>query len=264
MTDSPRKLITAPLMTRESIGSLYHVLTFDVPQGVPVRAGQFCMVRGQEWGDSPLLPRPMSYLSGGTCPSILIKVQGDGTRRMARAEPGEHFTLLGPLGRPWRAPNTGKRPVLVAGGVGIAPLLAFARELHRDGEKPLAIYGGRTSRDLPLEDELSAVCETRLTTEDGSRGTQGRVTDILQDTLGEDVEVFTCGPDRMMAAVFSACEERNVPCEVSLETPMACGYGVCLGCPVAKKAGGYAYTCMEGPCMNGYDIDWNAGAGVSL
>src|SRR5262249_2656327 len=128
-TTAPRRLLTLPLLRRESIGDSYHVLTFDAKEPIPAEPGQFVMVRGAEWGDAPLLPRPMSYLSAGSTPSILIKVLGEGTIRMARAEPGEPFALLGPLGRPWRAPNTARRPVLVAGGVGVAPLIFLAKAL---------------------------------------------------------------------------------------------------------------------------------------
>jgi dihydroorotate dehydrogenase electron transfer subunit len=199
----------------------------------------------------------MSYLGGGATPSILIKVVGEGTTRMARAEPGEPFSLLGPLGVPWRAPGAGRRPILVAGGVGVAPLIFLARALAAGGKKPVAIYGGRTKKDLPLDDELSALCELHVTTEDGSRGTAGRVTDVLDGLLAEDAEVFTCGPDRMMAAVAGICARRDVPCEVSVETPMACGYGVCLGCPLPSSDGGYVYACTQGPCMDARRIDWS-------
>lgn len=255
----PRKLITAPLLRRESIGSAYHVLTFDVPEGVPASAGHFAMVRGAEWGDAPLLPRPMSYLTGGTTPSILIKVFGEGTVRMARAEPGEPFVLLGPLGKVWRKASAGKRPVLVAGGVGIAPLLFLARELKEAGHDPISIYGGRSARDLPLDDELERVSEVHITTDDGSRGTKGFVTDVLGDLIGDGTEVYTCGPDRMMAKVADICAARDVPCEVSLETPMACGYGVCLGCAVPLRGGGFAYACVDGPCMDSKRVDWSGG-----
>lgn len=254
-----RSLLTLPLLRRESIGGLYHVLTFDHPEGSPALPGQFAMVRGAEWGDAPLLPRPMSYLTGGTTPSILIKVIGEGTLRMGRAEPGEPFTLLGPLGRPWRTPSPGRRTVFVAGGVGIAPLLFFARVLAAqagNGPKPIAIYGGRSARDLPLDDELTELAELVVTTEDGSRGVHGRVTDVLGEMLGPDREVFTCGPDRMMAKVAELCAKRDVPCDVSLETPMACGYGVCLGCPVPTIDSGYIYACMDGPCVDARRVDW--------
>lgn len=256
---APRRLLTVPLLRRESIGDAYHVLTFDVPAGVPARAGQFAMVRGAEWGDAPLLPRPMSYLTAGTTPSILIKVVGEGTIRMARAEPGEPFSLLGPLGNCWHAPSGDRRPVLVAGGVGVAPLLFFARDLAARGQRPLCFYGGRSARDLPLDDELGEVTELHVTTEDGSRGTRGRVTELLETSLAPGMEIYTCGPDRMMARVAELCAARDVPCEASLETPMACGYGVCLGCPVPLKEGGYLYACTEGPCVDARRVDW-AGA----
>ncbi|HEY3497222.1 MAG TPA: dihydroorotate dehydrogenase electron transfer subunit [Polyangiaceae bacterium] len=254
-----RRLVTLPLLRRESIGDSYHVLSFDDREGTTAEPGQFVMVRGAEWGDAPLLPRPMSYLTAGHTPSILIKVIGEGTLRMGRAEPGEPFTLLGPLGLPWRTPSPGRRPVLVGGGVGIAPLLFLARALATPGSgpKPLAIYGGRTARDLPLDDDLAELAELRITTEDGSRGTRGRVTDVLAELLGPDKEVFTCGPDRMMAKVAELCAARDVPCEVSLETPMACGYGVCLGCPVPTSDGGYLYACTQGPCVNARRVDWS-------
>jgi dihydroorotate dehydrogenase electron transfer subunit len=254
-----KELVTVPLLRRESIGEHYHVLTFDTPRGIPALPGQFTMLRGAEWGDAPLLPRPMSYLTGGTRPSVLIKVFGEGTARMARAEPGEPFTLLGPLGNTWHAPLAGRRPLLVAGGVGIAPLLFLARTLLASGQRARVLYGGRTARELPLEDELSEVADVVLTTEDGSRGTRGRVTDALVSLL-PDADVFTCGPDRMMAAVARLCAENDVPCEASLETPMACGYGVCLGCPVPTTDGSYLYACMQGPCVDARRIAWGGGA----
>jgi dihydroorotate dehydrogenase electron transfer subunit len=252
-----RRLATLPLLRRDSIGGLYHVLTFDDPTGTVAAPGQFTMIRGAEWGEAPLLPRPMSYLTAGTTPSVLIKVIGEGTLRMGRAEPGEPFTLLGPLGLPWRAPSPQRQVVLVAGGVGIAPLLFLARSLAASGRKPVAIYGGRTARDLPLDDELSELSELHVTTDDGSRGTRGRVTDVLGELLGPDREVFTCGPDRMMAKVAELCASRDVPCEVSLETPMACGYGVCLGCPVPTQDGTYLYACTQGPCVDARRVDWS-------
>jgi dihydroorotate dehydrogenase electron transfer subunit len=252
----PRRLVTLPLLRRESIRESYHVLSFDDPEGVHAEPGQFAMVRGAEWGDAPLLPRPMSYLSGGTTPSILIKVIGDGTARMARAQPGEAFMLLGPLGKAWRAPTPGRRPVLVGGGVGVAPLLFLARQLAETSALPISVYGGRTERDLPLDDDLAELSEMHVTTEDGSRGTPGRVTDLLTTLLAPDMEVYTCGPHGMMAAVAQICAGRDIPCEAALETPMACGYGVCLGCPVPTTDGSYLYACVDGPCVDARRIDW--------
>lgn len=261
---SKRALHRVLLHRRDSIGSAYHVLTFESEKAIAVGAGQFAMVRSETWGAAPLLPRPMSLLTGGHRPSILIKVVGEGTRRMAVASSGEPFLLLAPLGKPWAKVPDGARPVLVAGGVGVAPLLYLARALSEEGSgaKALALYGGRTAADLPLERELAAVSEVRVATEDGSRGTKGRVTALLEAALDEArvhnqaIKVYTCGPHGMMAAVAAMCASRGAPCEVSLETPMGCGYGVCLGCPVPRKAGGYLYACTEGPCIDAAAIAW--------
>jgi dihydroorotate dehydrogenase electron transfer subunit len=263
--DSPgarRALRRVLLHRRDSIGSAYHVLTFESDVPLEVAAGQFAMVRSEAWGAAPLLPRPMSLLTGGHRPSILIKVVGEGTRRMAVASSGEPFLLLAPLGKPWSPAPASLRPVLVAGGVGVAPLLFLARELAKvGGPAPLVLYGGRTAADLPLSDELAAVSELRVATEDGSRGTKGRVTALLAAALDElgvhnrEAKVYTCGPHGMMAAVAAMCAGR-VPCEVSLETPMGCGYGVCLGCPVPRTSGGFLYACTEGPCVDASTIAW--------
>src|SRR5689334_6985368 len=115
------------------MGPSYHVLTFDAGQEIVAFPGQFAMVRGATWGQALLLPRPMSLLESGRRPSILITIVGEGTRRLAHASPGEPFDLLMPLGNRWSPLPAGHRPILVAGGVGIAPLLFFARELSASG-----------------------------------------------------------------------------------------------------------------------------------
>jgi len=248
-----------PLLRRDSMGPNYHILTFDAGEEIVAFAGQFAMVRGATWGQSPLLPRPMSLLEAGRRPSILIKIVGEGSRRLAHASPGEPFDLLLPLGNRWSPCPAGHRPVLVAGGVGIAPLLFFARELAREGVRPIVLYGGRRGSDLPLHDELGRVADVHLLTEDGSRGTEGRVTKLIEPVIreaGRPVKIYTCGPDRMMAAVAAISEALGVGCEASLETPMACGYGVCLGCPVKRRSGGYLYACMDGPCVDARTVAW--------
>lgn len=248
------------------------MLTFEAPEPLDARAGQFAMVRGVAWGNAPLLPRPMSLLVGGPRPAILVKVVGEGTARMAHASSGEPFRLLAPLGRPWSACPPEATPLLVAGGVGVAPLLFLARALAAEAgarRRPMALYGGRTHADLPLAAELAAVADLEIATEDGSRGATGRVTVPLERALeraarsGRAVKVYTCGPSAMMAAVAAICARRGVPCEVSLETPMACGYGVCLGCPVPRATGGYAYACTEGPCIDASAIAWPGGSAAS-
>jgi len=243
------------------MGPSYHVLTFDADEELLAFPGQFAMVRGAAWGQAPLLPRPMSLLETGRRPSILIKIVGEGTRRLAHASPGEPFDLLMPLGNRWAPLPEGHRPILVAGGVGIAPLLFFARELSAKGVRATMLYGGRSANDLPLSEEVAAVSDACFLTEDGSRGTKGRVTALLESAIAPSTgkaKVYTCGPDRMMAAVAEICARAGVPCEVSLETPMGCGYGVCLGCPVKRTSGGYLYACMDGPCIDATAIAWGS------
>jgi len=263
ITHTQKRLWELVLHRRDALDRAYHVLTFDAPEPLRALPGQFVMVRSATWGDDPLLPRPMSLLTAGDRPSILIKVVGKGTGRMAVAAPGEPFTLLAPLGKPWSPCPPERRAVLVAGGVGVAPLLFLAQRLAASSEpRPLALYGGRTQADLPLSEGLAAVTDLRVATEDGSRGASGRVTRILEEALDElaaanqPAKVYTCGPSGMMAAVARICEARGEDCEVSLETPMACGYGVCLGCPVPLRAGGFMYACTQGPCAPAQVIDW--------
>jgi dihydroorotate dehydrogenase electron transfer subunit len=253
------RVLRAPLLRRDSIGPIYHVLTFELDRPLLAEPGQFAMLRGTAWGDSPLLARPMSLLDAEYRPSVLIKVVGEGSRRMAHACPGEPFDLLAPLGKGWSNCPPDVRPILLAGGVGVAPLLFFARTLSAAGVRPLALYGGRTAADLPLDDDLMKAAGVELATEDGSRGVKGRVTELLEPAIaanGGRVKVYACGPEPMMAKAAAICDKLQVPCEVSLETRMACGFGACLGCAVHKNSGGYLHACVEGPCVGADQVRW--------
>jgi dihydroorotate dehydrogenase electron transfer subunit len=252
-----RQYVTAPLVQSTRIGEDYRIMSFDVADAIAARPGQFLMIRGANWGAAPLLARPMSYLAGGPEPSILIRVVGEGTTRMACARPGDTFHLLGPLGNGWQPPLPHRRPLLVAGGVGVAPLLFLARALSEQGVRAVVAYGGRTDQDLPLCDELGHIADLHLSTEDGSRGTRGLVTELVEPLLGPDTQVCTCGPEPMMAKVAGLCAAHDVPCEASLETAMACGFGVCLGCAVPTGDADYLYACVDGPCVDARRVDWS-------
>ncbi len=253
--------VLAPLWRRDSIGDSHHVLTFDFETPLHAEAGQFAMVRGAEWGESPFLPRPMSLLTAGRRPSILVKVVGEGSRRLAAAAPGELFTVHAPLGRAWGPCPADRMPVLVAGGVGVCPLLFLARTMAERGNRPIMLYGGRTAGEMPLYEEMSQVAELRVATEDGSLGERGLVTALLEPLLRDrasHTKVYACGPRAMMARVVAMCRQAHMSCEVSLETVMGCGYGVCLGCAVAKTDGSYLYACSDGPCVDGHAIAWES------
>jgi dihydroorotate dehydrogenase electron transfer subunit len=230
-----------------------------LPPLAAAQPGQFVMLRG-DWGRDPLLPRAFSLLDvdADGASSILIKAIGRGTRLFEAALPGARVTVLGPLGRRFPAPERGVTDLLVAGGVGLAPLYWHARRAVEAGGDAELLYGARSAADLVLLDEIAAVgCPLRVTTEDGSAGLRGRVTAALEERLGRDpagVRVLTCGPNAMMRAVVEISRARRVACFVSVEGEMACGIGACLGCAV-KAAGAdpdrpFAYACVDGPVFD--------------
>jgi len=227
------------------------VLRFAADEPIPAIPGEFVMVRG-DWGCHPVLPRAFSLVESGAAGSILVKAIGTGTDLLARMQVGDELVVFGPLGEGYRPDETGRRPVLVAGGVGVAPLLFLARELAARGESPLFLYGARTEHDLPLADEIRKVAELVITTEDGSVGEKGLITAPLQRALAasDNSMVYTCGPDGMLHAVANVASAAGVPCQVALEAPMACGMGTCKGCAVMGTDGKYRYVCHDGPVFD--------------
>jgi len=239
-----------------ALGAGYALVVLDDPAAPAARPGQFVMIHGA-WGTAPLLPRPMSILAPGPRLELLVKVVGEGTRRLCESRPGEAVDVLGPLGTAFEDPPEGTRAVLVGGGVGVAPLWFLAETwAARGGARPAFVYGGRTVRDLPGAERIAAITDLVVTTEDGSRGRHGRVTVVLDELLVPGVTVYTCGPSPMMAAVARKAAAAGLGCVASLEAPMACGFGVCLGCAVPKVGGGFLYCCVQGPVVDAARIDW--------
>jgi dihydroorotate dehydrogenase electron transfer subunit len=220
------------------------------------RAGQFVMVRG-DWDRDPLLPRAMSLLrAGGGRADLLIKATGRGTRLLERARPGDRLHLLGPLGRGFPPPEP-RRHVLVAGGVGLAPLLMWAEEAARAGLAAQArlCYGARTASELVLLDDLRRTgVELVLATEDGSAGERGRVTDVLP--LDGAPRLLGCGPTPMLRALHALALGRRLECWLSVEEEMGCGVRVCLGCAVPGNERPYFYACSDGPVLRAEEIRW--------
>ncbi len=225
-----------------------------IPATLP---GQFYMLRTERrWPVQ--LPRPFSLYdraADGSWGSFLLKVVGEGTRALCDLRAGEGVVLNGPLGQPF--PRDIDDPVCVAGGVGLAPFLLLARQRASDGKRTRLLFGGRNRAALAGIDDFAGVAEVFASTDDGSFGHHGLVTALLDDLLARSLvkpgeTVFCCGPDPMMHAVARLCEQRDLRCFLSLETYMACGYGVCNGCTVEVqgprfKGWPYSRTCMEGP-----------------
>jgi dihydroorotate dehydrogenase electron transfer subunit len=241
------------------------ILRFRSEAAPPTFApGQFLQLR--PWGENadPLLARPFSLLDQGTDGeggwlSVLYQVMGRGTQMMTELRPGDRSAIVAPLGRPFAPPQRDGRAVIVAGGVGIPPFLLVVRDLVQQGREVIVLLGARDAEHLYLREELAAEgAEVRVATDDGSEGHHGLVTDLLDAELERDADgiggVFTCGPERMMEAVFERARARGVPGQASMERPMACGYGVCFTCvmPLKQDDGSFhnTRTCLAGPVLD--------------
>lgn len=227
-------------------------LTLAPDQEVTLPApGQFYML-GITGGTDPLLKRPFSLFRLGKSGAIniLYRVKGKATQMMTGLQPGTVLDMLGPLGNGF--PNVeGKRPIIVAGGLGVAPLTALAESLRFDS--PRIFVGARYAGDVLATDILRAIdSEISISTDDGSMGSQGLVTDAVDEylessgTSAQDHVIYGCGPRGMLKSLADLAGRYGIEGYVSLEEHMACGVGACLGC-VTKTATGYRRVCKEGP-----------------
>lgn len=237
-------------------------LSLRVPGWPGSAPGQFVMLspgpRGGVPRSDPLLPRPMAVYrtrADGETFDVLYKVVGRGTRLLADAVPGDAVGVVGPLGRGFAAPASDEHALLVGGGTGTASLLEQAARAPR----ATVLLGARTGDDLIGVAEFRALdVALELATEDGSVGHHGLVTELLAKALSaaSGAVVYACGPTPMMRAAAALAREHGAPCHVSLENPMACGFGVCLGCAAPLAAGGFALVCRDGPVFDADAVDW--------
>jgi dihydroorotate dehydrogenase electron transfer subunit len=212
--------------------------------------------------DDPLLPRAMSYhrvreTAGGRQFSILYDVVGRGTAWLARRQPGDLVYAWGPLGNGYSLRNPGQNQLLVGGGIGIAPLLWLADEAVAKGRSVVLLDGARDTAGVFPAELVPSEVEVAVTTQDGSMGRKGLVTDVFLDYFEWADTVYVCGPNPMFATladVIRAHEgptrgrvRRAKPVQVLLEAQMGCGTGICYGCPVFDRRGNPRLVCKEGP-----------------
>ncbi|MBN2284428.1 MAG: dihydroorotate dehydrogenase electron transfer subunit [Deltaproteobacteria bacterium] len=252
----------------------HYLMTLAVPPSftgaVP---GQFIMVRiaGR---DTPFLPRPFSIHSlssqnGETVMEVLYRTVGAGTAAMATLAAGDRLALTGPLGRGYRLMPERKQVVLLAGGMGVAPLAFLAERLGNgdagEGCRMTCYLGARTASLLHGLEKLERTCdEVKACTDDGSRGHAGLLTELFRREMDgyapEDTIIYACGPREMMKELARLLAGTALDCQVSLEERMACGIGACLGCAVEVRtaAGGSTYkrVCADGPVFDIGDILW--------
>ena len=258
--------IRCELLSHEVLSSGYGRLKLaagDIARDA--RPGQFVhmQVPGLE---GHVLRRPFSICDATAdgVLTIVYKVVGTGTARLAECPIGAEIDVMGPLGHGFTPPADGRPYILVAGGYGCAAMYFAARAAAKP---PLVLLGARTAHDLLLTEEFAALgCNVGIATNDGSHGRKGFVTELLREALAAAPSAFVaaCGPKPMLKAVALLCQEfQQVACEVSLDEIMCCGVGACFGCVVKGKdaaaPSGWRYlrSCKEGPVFDGREIWWD-------
>jgi dihydroorotate dehydrogenase electron transfer subunit len=221
--------------------------------------GQFVMLGPlKEDSTDPFLNRPFSIhrLSGPDRLELLIAVVGRGTKILGSLAPGDRLGLLGPLGNGFTLPAPSRPVVLVAGGLGVAPLFFLAEELCARGARPRLLYGAGSVDQLVPTDGLQAKgVSVELATDDGSAGFHGFVSELMEKEPGEqDACLAACGPMEMLRAVADLARRRGLDLQVSLESRMACGLGACLGCTVFLPGGAGRRVCCDGPVFAAREV----------
>lgn len=221
-----------------------------------VQVGQFVHIK---LANEFTLRRPISICDvRGDIITIIFEIRGKGTDWLAKVKKGDELDILGPLGKGFNLSKAGTNPVFVGGGIGVPPLFLSAKK----SENATAILGFRNKDFVMLENEFKAICkDVHVTTDDGSYGTLGFVTNVLKSKIKDATAVYACGPTPMLKAIYEICKANGVYCEVSLEERMACGVGACLVCacevyanenglPVKK----YAHVCKDGPVFDASEV----------
>lgn len=288
MTNAHRETIfleDAEILSHEHLAGDQHILALKAPEcAAHALPGSFVHIR---CGPELPLRRPISIMraepASGTV-HLLYKAVGEGTRLLSRRHPGETLSLLGPIGRPFQPHPERSRPLLIGGGVGMPPMIFLAEVLRSDPIfQPLVILGSEApfpfparpshllvpglpdgvTATMPLLDDWGIPC--RLASLQGFPGVyEGYVTqlaarwlDALDQAARDQVEIFSCGPHPMLAAVAALARDYGVPCQVSLEEFMACGVGGCAGCVVPVTTGGgteMRRVCVDGPVFDAEEV----------
>jgi len=231
------------------------------------KPGHFVMMRVRS-GIDPLLRRPFSICGaqGDDLFHILYRVVGQGTAIMADIKEGEKLSVLGPLGKGFEIHKSNQKPLLVAGGIGVAPLFFLAQSM-KSTHVQLMMGFGSASEIIPIEEDAGLSMDVSIATDDGTAGYAGPVTELLESYLKEQeankesLSIFTCGPVPMLKKIATMALENDISCQASLETNMACGIGACQGCAIKASSDekrSYYHMCKDGPVFSVQSIDWNS------
>ncbi len=251
------KQVMASIMANDEVMPGVYLICLESSQITSVaKPGQFVMVR---CGEENLLRRPLSiHQLGNNEFALLYSVVGKGTRWLSKRQTGERIDILGPLGNSFSIHPTANKLLLVAGGMGVAPLCFLAQEAGKRGCSVTLLLGASTSTQLCPSHLLPADISRITTTEDGTAGKRGMITDLLPDFIDWADQVFACGPVSMYRDIANKYHPflKDKSAQVSLEMRMGCGRGVCYGCTVKTK-NGLRMVCTDGPIFNLEDILWD-------
>ncbi len=237
-----------------------YIIQLKSPEDIPlIKPGNFAEILIPNTTDV-FLRRPFSILDVNyeeNLISFYIKIIGKGSRQLGFVKKGDRVNLIYPLGNSFSISENSKHVLIVGGGSGIAPFVLLGKELLRKNIKTTYLIGGKSKKDILLINEFSKFGEVLVTTEDGSLGEKGFVTNhsVFQSTNFNFDRIYTCGPEPMMKAVAKIADEQKTECEVSLENMMACGFGICLCC-VTPTQEGNKRVCWEGPVFNSKYLAW--------
>ena len=249
------KQVTAPVISNSEVMPGVYLAWFEAPEIAQLaRPGQFVMVH---CGGESILPRPLSiHQRDGNKIALLFAVVGKGTAWLSQRKAGNNVNMFGPLGNGFSIQSDSHNLLLLAGGMGIAPLNFLAIEAQKKGCSVTLREGVKTRLHVRKDEDKPAKVTSITVTEDGSMGEKGLVIDGLSELLSQTDQIFACGPVGMYQAMAKMPELRNKPVQISLEVRMGCGRGVCYGCTVKTKEG-LKQVCTDGPVFNLDDILWD-------
>ena len=257
---------TSVVIENTAIAERTFRLVVSVSEEVPpIAPGQFAMLRLPNRSD-PLLGRPLAvYRQTRSARTTLLEfvylVVGKMTARLAEVRPNDRLEIWTPLGKGFKVDEV-QRHILVAGGIGQTPFLMLAEQYPNS----TLLYGARTEARIACMEDFDRIgIDIRIATDDGSRGHHGAVTELIPVAYrpGEPTKIIACGPKPMLQATFCIAKSLGLPCDVSLESPMSCGLGICFSCVVEYRSNenseewDYCRTCIDGPAFDAYRLKWD-------
>jgi len=255
------------VLENKQISSIFFKLTIQSNAiSNNAKPGQFVNIRVSN-ELSPLLRRPISIHKINKKEKsfeLLYELKGEGTKILSTKKPGDKINILGPLGNHFTVHKSSKVPILVGGGVGIAPLYALAEEMMKQFKTIYVLIGASSIEKIVCDEEFKKLgAKVIVSTDDGSFGAHGLVSLSLEDLIGNLEEfnlkagpIFACGSHPMLKAISEIAEENNIDCQLSMEAYMACAIGACKGCAV-DTTNGYKMVCKDGPVFNSKEIVWH-------